>query len=33
MLDLIENDYIRWDVVTDIDMNLSKWMDEHGYKH
>lgn len=24
---------LRWDVVTDIDWNLDKWMNAHGYKH
>ena len=26
-------DYLCWDIVTDIDMNLDKWMNEHGYVH
>ena len=25
--------YERWNIISDTDMNIDKWMNEHGYKH
>ena len=28
-----QGDFMRWDIVSDTDLNLDKWMVEHGYEH